>query len=177
MMKFYIDRTALYIYNHFVNRIPSKFIRDFFYSKVFNIGCNSNIMLGFRIRSFGKMIIGNNVNINSNCLFDTRGGRIIIGNNVDIAPEVNIWTLEHDYNDPDFSTKGGEVIIEDYVWIANRCIILPGVKLGRNSVVASGSVVTKDVECNSIVGGIPAKLIGLRNCNQNFRKEYNAFLM
>ena len=54
-------------------------------------------------------------------------------------------------------TTGGDVIIEDYVWIASRCTILPGVKIGKGAVVASNSVVTKDVPQMAIVGGCPCK--------------------
>ena len=56
----------------------------------------------------------------------------------------------------------GKTIIEDDVWIGARSIILPGRKIGEGSIVAAGSVVTKDVEPFSIVGGNPAKLIKFR---------------
>jgi maltose O-acetyltransferase len=54
------------------------------------------------------------------------------------------------------------VIIEDDVWIGARVIILPGVKIGKGSIVGAGAVVTKDVEPYSIVAGVPAKLIRKR---------------
>jgi acetyltransferase-like isoleucine patch superfamily enzyme len=60
------------------------------------------------------------------------------------------------------------VIIEDYVWICSRAIILPGVRIGKGAVVASGSVVTKDVEPWDVVGGVPAKKIAERE-----KKQYN----
>ena len=52
------------------------------------------------------------------------------------------------------------MIIEDYVWLASRVTVLPGVHNGRGAVVASGAVVTKDVPPLAIVAGIPAKIIG-----------------
>ena len=64
--------------------------------------------------------------------------------------------------DPGFRAIAQPVIIEDYVFIGPRAIILPGVTLGKGAVVAAGAVVTKDVEPFSIVGGVPAKVIGER---------------
>ena len=119
-----------------------------------------------------NIIIGNNSVINSKVLLDGRGGNIIIGNNVDIAREVNIWTLEHDPHDDYHRTKGGNVIIEDYVWIASRVTILPNVKIGKGAVIASGAVVTKDVPSMAIVGGVPAKVIGTRKSKLKYELNY-----
>lgn len=133
--------------------------------------------MGFRVRKMDGLFVGKTTNINPGCMMDTRGGSITIGDFVDIAPEVNIWTLEHALNDSDFISTGGSVVIEDFVWIANRAILLPGVTIGKGAVVASGAVVTKDVPPWAIVGGVPAKIIGARNPEQNFRKPYNPFLL
>lgn len=133
--------------------------------------------MGFKLRRMKDLYIGYTTNINPGCMFDTRGGTIRIGNFVDIAPEVNIWTLEHDLNHPDFKSSGGEVTVEDYVWIANRVVILPGVRIGEGAVIASGAVVTKDIPAWSIAGGVPAKIIGQRNKEQNPRKPYHPFLL
>ena len=56
----------------------------------------------------------------------------------------------------------GEIIIEDNVWISSNCVILPNCTIGEGSIIAAGAVVTKDIEPFSIVGGIPAKRIGIR---------------
>ncbi len=117
--------------------------------------------------------IGDNVVINKKVLLDGRGGKLVIGNNVDIAQEVNIWTLEHDVNDNMHKEKPGDVIIEDFVWIASRVTILPGVKIGKGAVVACGAVVTKDVPSLSIVGGIPARIIGYRKNNLSYKLDYS----
>ena len=58
--------------------------------------------------------------------------------------------------------KFGVIHIEDDVWIAAQCTILAGVTIGRGSVIAAGSVITKDVPPYSIVGGVPGKVIGTR---------------
>ncbi len=69
-------------------------------------------------------------------------------------------------NDINFCGKGAPVEIGEYAWICSRSIILPGIKIGKGAVVASGSIVTKDVPPYAIVGGIPAKIIGQREIKQ-----------
>jgi len=129
--------------------------------------------MGVEFRKPKNIFIGHNCVINKKVLLDGRGGQIKIGNNVDIGQETNIWTLEHDVNDEYHKSIGADVIIEDYVWIASRVTILPGVKIGKGAVIACGAVVTKNVNSYEIVGGIPAKKIGNRNQNLEYKLNYN----
>lgn len=94
-----------------------------------------------------------------------------IGNNVDIAQEVNIWTEQHDYNSPTYASVCKPVKIEDYVWIASRATVLPGVTIGKGAVVASGAIVTKDVPPYTVVAGVPARPIGIRNKELTYNLE------
>jgi maltose O-acetyltransferase len=92
------------------------------------------------------------------------GGKVIIGNNVMMASDVTILTLNHNYNEKnkpmrEQGVKFLNVIIEDDVWIGYRVTILPGVKIGKGSVIGAGAVVTKNVEPYTVVGGVPAKFI------------------
>jgi acetyltransferase-like isoleucine patch superfamily enzyme len=83
--------------------------------------------------------------------------------NVSISPEVMILTAEHRLTDARFGDESrAPVVIGDHVFIGSRAIILPGVKLGRGSVIAAGSVVTRSVGELVVVGGVPAKPIGTR---------------
>lgn len=111
-----------------------------------------------------RVEIGDNNTINHNVLLDGRGG-LTIGSNVDIAQDVIIWTEQHDYNSDDYRGEMKPVIIEDYVWIASRATILPGVTIHKGAVVACGAIVTKDVPPMTVVAGVPAKIIGNRNSN------------
>lgn len=121
-------------------------------------------MLGLSGISYSKpkgISIGEGVSIGPKVLLDGRKG-LKIGRSVVIAYEAIIWTLNHDYNDVHFCGKGASVEIDDYAWICSRSMILPGIKIGKGAVVASGAIVTKDVPPYSIVAGIPAKVIGKR---------------
>lgn len=119
-----------------------------------------------------NITIGDSVVINKAVMLDGRGAELIIGDNVDIAQETNIWTLEHDVNDDNHKEVSAKVVIDDHVWIASRVTILPGVHIGRGAVVASGAVVVKNVPPMTIVGGIPAKVIGYRHNSLTYKLRY-----
>mgnify|MGYP006151194979 CR=1 FL=1 len=163
-----------YLINEWFMFIPFHAIRLLFVKQLLNkIGQQTYFLMGLEIRKGENISIGNNCVINKKVLLDGRGGKLIIGNNVDIAQETNIWTLEHDVHDDFHTDTGGDVIIEDYVWIASRCTILPGVKIAKGAVVASNSVVTKDVPQMAIVGGVPAKIIGTRKSELKYKLNYS----
>ena len=93
---------------------------------------------------------------------------VSMGNYVMVAPELAILGGDHKFDMPGtpiiysgrpFTEK---TIIEDDVWIGFRVIINAGIKIGKGSIIASGSIVTKDVEPYTIVGGNPAKKIAQR---------------
>lgn len=116
---------------------------------------------GYHIRNPKGITIEDGVSIGPKVLLDGREG-LWIGKSAVIAYEAIIWTLNHDYNNINFCRKGAPVEIGEYAWICSRSIILPGVKIGKGAIVASGAIVTKDVPDYTIVGGIPAKVIGQR---------------
>jgi acetyltransferase-like isoleucine patch superfamily enzyme len=109
----------------------------------------------------GKEIrVGHNVFINRNCTFYDLGG-LDIADDVMIGPNVSIMTAGHplDPSQRRAVTIGKPVMIERNVWIAAGATIIGGVTIGENSVVAAGSVVTKNVPPNTLVGGNPARVI------------------
>jgi maltose O-acetyltransferase len=132
--------------------------------------------LGIRIYEPEGISIGKDCVIGENVVLDGRD-KLIIGNHVDIASNVMIYNSEHDINDENFQAKSAPVIIEDYVFIGPRSIILPGVKVGRGAVIGAGAVVTKDVSALAIVGGVPAKFIAERKLKDlNYRLTRKSIL-
>ncbi len=125
------------------------------------IGKGSRIHIGAKFFYPANITIGKGTIIGDNIFLDGRE-KLIIGDHVDIASGVMILNSEHDINSEDFHATVGSVIIEDYVFIGPRVIILPGVKIGKGAIVAAGAVVTKDVSEFAIVGGVPAQVIGER---------------
>lgn len=109
---------------------------------------------------YGKNIsVGKNVFINSGCCFQDQGG-ITIGDNALIGQQVVIATLNHDLCPKKRANMlPAPVVIGNNVWIGAHATVLAGVTIGDNSVVAAGAVVTKNVPANTVVGGVPAKVI------------------
>ena len=85
--------------------------------------------------------------------------KVEIGSRVCINDGVRIFTASHDVSDSAWSRTQGKVVVEDYVWIGTGAMILPGVTLGKGSVVGAGSVVSKSVDPGIIVVGNPARPI------------------
>ena len=104
--------------------------------------------------------VGRNVFVNQNCTFYDLGG-LDIADDVMIGPNVSIITAGHPLEPAErrAATLGKPIVIEKNVWIAAGATIIGGVTVGENSVVAAGSVVTKDVPPNTLVGGNPARVI------------------
>ena len=104
-----------------------------------------------------QMTFGKNVFINHSFTAMAIGG-IEIGDNVQIGPHVTIVTDNHDLKDR-YVLRCKTVKIGKKAWIGAGAMIMPGVNVGENAVIAGGAVVTKDVPANAIVGGNPAKVI------------------
>src|SRR6202046_5400040 len=104
--------------------------------------------------------VGRNVFVNQNCTFYDLGG-LNIADDVMIGPNVSIITSGHPLEPSQrrAATIGTPIVIEKNVWIAAGAIIIGGVTVGENSVVAAGSVVTRDIPPNTLAGGNPAKVI------------------
>lgn len=109
----------------------------------------------------GSIIIGNNSRIG---LSNTIIGPVTIGDDVNIAQNVVISGLNHNYQDPNKSiisqgVSTSQIIIEDDVWIGANTVVLAGVTIGKHSVIAANSVVNKDIPPYSVVAGNPVKII------------------
>ena len=155
---------------HVVGFVPFHFVRRFFYRLAgMRIGKGSTLHMGARFYNPCNIEIGEDSIIGEDTVLDGRD-KLVIGSHVDIASEVMIYNSQHNVRDPNFRAICAPVVIENYVFIGPRTIILPGVTIKSGAVVGAGAVVAKDVEENVIVGGVPAKQIGQRGVKDlNYR--------
>ncbi len=152
-----------------VGCIPSHHIRRLFYRAAgVKIGKGSTIHTRAIFYDPRNIRIGKDTIIGEGVVLDGRDN-LLIGDHVAFATEVMIYNAQHDIASDDFHATVAPVEIGDYVFIGPRAIILPGVKIGNGAVVAAGAVVTKDVEAYSIVGGVPARVIGERRKDLNYK--------
>ena len=109
---------------------------------------------------FGKNIsVGEGVFINACCHFQDHGG-VTLGDGCQIGHNVVFATLNHELQPERRGvTRPAPITLGKHVWVGSNATILQGVTIGDNAVVAAGAVVTKDVPANTIVGGVPARVI------------------
>lgn len=152
---------------------PSRHLRRLVLQRLLKyLGNQTDVCRNVEFMHPQNISIGNGCVVNKLTLLDGRGGKLLIGNHVDIAREVHIWTLEH--NARTHEAKGGDVIIGDYAWICSRVTILPGVRIGKGAICAAGAVVTHDVPEDTIVAGVPAKVIRKRNRTKDYTLSFNS---
>jgi acetyltransferase-like isoleucine patch superfamily enzyme len=169
-----IHKLKLIIYYIFISRLPhssfiniSNRIRVWYVSRILKImeyDKNSFFENNVYISDGQNISIGKKCHINEDVFIQGA----YIGNYVMIAPNVSIINASHNFYRTDIPmicqgiTSKINPIIEDDVWIGRNVVIMPGIKIGIGSIIGAGSVVTKDVEPYSIVGGVPAKIIKKR---------------
>lgn len=122
---------------------------------------NLELLSPFTCDYGNNIVLGKNVFINSNCYF-MDGAKITVGDNVFIGPSCGFYTANHPL---DYQTRNQgieqalPISIGNNVWLGGNVIVLPGVKIGDGCVIGAGSVVTKDIEANSVATGIPCNVI------------------
>lgn len=165
---------SYYRYSQFqVGKIPSHHVRLWLYRHVYcaKIESEAVVYFGTELRGSWNLVISKGCIVGDNCILDARRGGIELGENVNIGSNVSFYTDSHDYNDPYFRasvSKVGGIKIGNRAWIGPNAIILHDVQIGEGAVVAAGAVVTKDVPPFTVVGGIPAKIIGKRSTNLKY---------
>lgn len=138
--------------------IMPMFIRDMIFRLI--LGKFTTGMIDYKayFRYPSKIHIGKMVAINRGCCFLASAHteekvQIEIGDNCVFAPDVSLLTATHDYHYYDLPDVFGAIKIRNHVWIGKSSIVLPGVTIGEGAVIGAGSVVTKDVEPYTVVGG------------------------
>lgn len=140
------------------------------YLKLLGMGVGKRTFVMKRTYMFNpnRIKIGQYSHINRACLLDGRGG-IEIGNSVSVSHNVSIVTGSHDIQSPKFLGVFKPITIDDYAFIGIGATILQNVHIGKGAVVCAGAVVNKDVEPYEIVGGVPARHIGTRTKDIQYR--------
>jgi len=143
------------------NRLRTKLLR----AAGVKIGSGTTVGGMFYVHGGGRPVsrisIGRNCWINDSCTFDASAA-ITIGNNVDLGQSVMILTNSHELGPSE--SRAGSVIglpvsIGDGVWVGARTTVLPGITIGPGAIVAAGSVVNRHVEADTMVAGVPARLV------------------
>lgn len=128
-------------------------------------GKKIRILTGCDITKKG-LFLGNNIFINKKCYFDLTGN-VFIHDGVSVGHGVTFITAIHKNCHPD--NRGGhmrgnhissaDITLEEGCWIGANATLMPGITIGKGAIVATGSVVTKNVNAHTIVGGVPARII------------------
>lgn len=153
-----------------IENLPSRFIISILKRYGVDIGENCQIDSGLTIHRIRKkqdmkrLCIGNKVYIGHNMIFDL-STNIIIGDNCGFGANCQIWTHTGDYTNDytDYFDKTNPVVVKSGVVVYSGSILSQGISIGEYARVLAGSVVTKDIVAKSVVGGIPAKTIKMRN--------------
>jgi acetyltransferase-like isoleucine patch superfamily enzyme len=164
--------------SYWLIRIGSLGNGSFIRSKTRIIGNPKRIKIGHHFKIYencliaigkGEILIGNDGLLGVGTYINCGNEKLIIGDGVAIAPFCKIFTFSHHYASNVMtieSYKTGDVIIKNNVLIGANTIILPGVTIGNDSIIAAGSIVNLDIPPGTIYGGAPAKFIKMRN-NEN----------
>ncbi len=161
-----------FLVNLFLAYLPHAPVANRFKSKLMSlrgarIGERVKLLNGIWVDRFDGLIIGDDVSIAKDVLMLAVGG-VEIGDRSMVGPGSKLISAGHvipkDRKPMRFSgIVSKKIIIEKDVWIGAQAIILPGVKVGEGAIVAAGAVVTKDVPPFAIVGGVPARVIRMRD--------------
>lgn len=167
----------LHLFSGFVHRYEAKLLKQMVKS------CGTNSRIPYNLKLYGNDIqIGNNVFIGDENLFMCAGAPIIIGDNVMFGPRVTMITGDHRTDilgkymidvkaDEKLPENDQPIILKGDNWIGANVTILKGVTIGEGAVIAAGSVVTKSVPDYSIAGGVPAKVLKYRFCDEEITEH------
>ena len=159
----------MWLLNTVISILPWPWLRMAYYRHIcgISIGAGTSIWTGARFSgdAFNAIKIGDHCSIPYDS-FWVAGAPITLGDYVVFGHGVELYTSDHDPDDPLFSRRDGPITIGNRAWIGSRSMIMKGVNIGQGAVVAAGSMVTQDVAEYTIVAGRPAKYVRDRRTRQ-----------
>jgi acetyltransferase-like isoleucine patch superfamily enzyme len=164
-------------FNAWGTHLPSHRLRQGWLRRLgATIGRDSAVFMGTTVFGVTGLVIGDRCVIAERCVLDARGG-ITIEDEVVLASDVHLWTGEHDPQSPDFADRYAPIRLRRHAWLGTRSMVLGGVTVGEGGVAAAAALVTRDVEDFTIVGGVPATVIGQRNRELRYDPTYRPLLL
>jgi acetyltransferase-like isoleucine patch superfamily enzyme len=163
----------------YTGHLPVRKVRQVVYRRIFSLNADPSATIHgwVEIRNPRNVTIGARSVIGHRAILDARVCSLVIGHDVNLSDEVSIWTAQHDPQSATYGVSTGPVTIGHHAWISSRTTILPGVTVGEGAVVAAHAVVTRDVEPWTIVGGVPARVIGQRARGLDYELPPGSLLM
>ncbi len=167
----------IWVYNRFFTNAVDDAVGYYWKMQIKHKGKDLRIHGKIKILDAGKLVIGNYCRIGKGAFLFCKGG-LTIGNNVQFSRNITVYTANHNFKS-DVLPYNSEylldpVIINDNVWIGMNVSILPGVVIGKNSILGMNAVITKDVPENAIVVG-NNRIIGYRSEAQINESKGNFF--
>jgi acetyltransferase-like isoleucine patch superfamily enzyme len=142
--------------------LPFNFLRVFVLRAAgMEIGRGTHIARRLKLDFPWRIAIGSNCWVSAGVYLDGRGGSVRIGDSVDLSAEAAIYTLSHNIYDASFSPKGGDVVIQDRVWVGTRAVVLPGARLSEGCVIGALSLVRGETDRFGLYVGNPATRVKL----------------
>ncbi len=168
-----VRQLVKYLTNSVVQQTPSYTVRHWWYRRVlgWDLHPTASILMGQQVQLAGlrtsgsRVSIGEGTVVNRGCLLYTTGG-LRIGKQVSVSAGVWLVTGTHDPSAPNFPARFLPTTIGDYAWIGSRATILAGIRVGEGAVVMAGAMATRDVPPYAIVGGVPARQVGVRTLRE-----------
>lgn len=163
------------ILNFIINRIPSWYVRKFFYKLLgMKIGAGSRVGINTIVVEPQNIVIGERTIINEFCYLDGRGG-IVIGDDTSISIQTMFSTGTHNMRSGDFAYESGEIMVGNNVWIGARAVILNDTVIENEAVIGAGCVFKGNAAKKDVFVGNPARKVKERELEKTYHIDYNPF--
>ena len=167
------DHFAELAFNAIGTHIPSHKVRQAWLRHLgAEIGERCAIFRGTTVLASRNLRLGSGCVVGERCLLDASGGGIFIEDNVNVSSDVVVMTADHDIQSSSFEARQAPVRVGSRAWLATRSMVLRGVDVGEGAVVAAGAVVVGNVAPFTVVGGVPAKVLGERTHQLTYELDH-----